>query len=215
VVCTGVQPYYGATRWQNISAATGGFVITCMTGISSCVDHQQLSATTTPTGYHPLSASERTSCLQDPRYLTWRMMTLKIAYDGAQTWYRTDSHWDAASLKVGSTWGPGIKISTHIHTDKDNDSGSTTTTLGKTYVFAFGDGTGISLNHLSYATLTPTTNATVGAGTNTIIQAQPAFKNVDPYLYEHNYCADTNVLLEGTTDTAALSSDVAAFSDGY
>lgn len=208
VVCTGVQPVYGTTRWQGQSSAAGGFLLTCMTGIANCVDHQQHNATVLPLGHHPLTAAERLACTQDVRYLTWRMMTLRIAYDGAQTWYRTDSHWDQASVKVGSTWGPGIKISTHIHTDKDNDSGSTTTTLGKTYVFAFGDGTGVSLNHLSYDVVIPTTNAAVGTGTNNVIAAQATFKNVDPYLYEHNYCSETNIALTGIADVAALATDV-------
>lgn len=190
-------------------------MVTCLTGISACVDTRDYTNTGTIVGYDPLSPSERLACLTDPRYLTWRMMTVKVGYSGSQDWYRTDSHWDQNSYKVGSTWGPGIKLSTHYHTDKDNDSGSSTTTLGKTYVFAFGDGSGISLNHLTFDVLTPTTNATAGSGTNNLVAVAPLFTNVDPNLYEHNYCSAANVLIEGTTDTAALADSVTAFSDGY
>lgn len=36
-----------------------------------------------------------------------------------------------------------------------------------------------------------------------------------PNLYNQNFCSTTNLLLEGTTDTSSLSTDVTAYSDGY
>jgi hypothetical protein len=98
VTCHGVQPYYYETPWadiSNVSAASNGFVLTCMTGIAACSatnDHA------VPVVGAPLTAAERATCLTDPRYLTWRMMTVKINYAGGLQWYRTDSYWDSASF---------------------------------------------------------------------------------------------------------------------
>lgn len=86
--CTGVQPWYGGTKWQ-LLGTSGGFLLTCMTGISQCQDTVDYA-----TAYDQLSVAERSNCMKDPRYLTWRMMTVKVAYAGALDWYRTDSHWD-------------------------------------------------------------------------------------------------------------------------
>lgn len=83
-----MQPWYGGDRWKLLST-TGGFVLTCMTGISNCVNTLNYANL-----LDPLTTAERTNCLQDPRYLTWRMMTVKVSYLGAMDWYRTDSHWD-------------------------------------------------------------------------------------------------------------------------
>lgn len=129
---------------------------------------------------HNLTTTERATCLKDPRYLTWRMMTVKVAYDGTLTWYRTDSHWDVSSTIIGSTWGPGIAMSTHFASENDNNG---TTDLGKTYVFAFGDGSGISLNHLAYTTTVPTSNTTAGTGTNNVVGSPTAFSSAHPNLY--------------------------------
>lgn len=87
-------------------------------------------------------------------------MTVRLMYNGAQSWYRTDSYWDNTSAIIGSTWGPGIKLSTNIASSQDNNG---TTNLGKTYVFALGDGSGFSLNHLTYNTVLPTTNTIPGS----------------------------------------------------
>jgi hypothetical protein len=214
VICTGVQPWYGGEKWQALNNS-GGFMLTCMTGIASCTEN--LVGTVDPAADNtevedPLTVAEITECLKDPRYLTWRMMTVKISYDGTQDWYRTDSHWDQAALVVGSSWGPGIKLSTNWLSNNDNNG---TADLGKTYVFALGDGSGVSLNHLTYATTAPATNTTGGTGATSLTEAPASFTNAHPDRYEMNYCSSTNLLLEGTTDTSPLATEVTAFSDGY
>lgn len=68
-------------------------MLTCMTGIPQCQNPLNfITLRNTVAGY--LSAAERINCMKDPRYLTWRMMTVKMSYTGSQDWYRTDSHWD-------------------------------------------------------------------------------------------------------------------------
>jgi len=150
-------------------------MLTCMTGISQCQDTNDHSV-----DYSQLSASERTNCLKDPRYLTWRMMTVKLSYTGSQDWYRTDSHWDSSSFILGSTWGPTIALSSHIGSEKDNNG---TSDIAKTYVFAMSDGSGISINHLSYDTIMPTGNSTAGTGANNVISNPATFSNIFPNLY--------------------------------
>lgn len=113
---------------------------------------------------------------------------------------------------VGSTWGPGIKLSSHVESQTDNNG---TSDIAKTYVFAFGDGSGISINHLSYSTVAPTSNTSAGTGSNNVVVAPTSFTNLYPNLYSQNYCSSTNLLLEGTTDTSSLATAVTAFSDGY
>jgi hypothetical protein len=211
VSCIGVQPWYGGTKWQSISTE-GGFILTCMTGISTCTEDLSWPRADDNVALKHLSETEIADCLKDPRYLTWRMMTIRTDYDGTKAWYRTDSHWDQAALVVGSSMGPGIKLSTHWLTDSDNNG---TADLGKTYVFALGDASGISLNHLTYATTSPATNTSGGTGTNSLVDAPASFSNTHPDLYQLNYCSSTNLLLEGTTDTSPLATDVTAFSDGY
>lgn len=103
-------------------------------------------------------------------------------------------------------------MSTHTTSENDNNG---TSDLGKTYVFALGDGSGVSINHLSYSAVAPTTNTTGGTGSNRIVSALTTFTNVYPTLYKSNWCSDTNLLLQGTTDTSSLSTAVTAFSDGY
>lgn len=98
VRCTGVQPYLaGATAWRNIAntaptTESNGFLITCMTGIAQCVMDVtvQLQAAATTL----LSALEHKACIEDPRYLTWRMMNVAMKYEGTVQWYRTDSFWN-------------------------------------------------------------------------------------------------------------------------
>lgn len=212
VICTGVQPWYGGVKWQALST-TGGWMLTCMTGISSCTEDLTNVRAATTSDEAQLTLAEIALCLKDPRYLTWRMMTVQLAYDGAKTWYRTDSHWDQAALVVGSSWGPGIKLSTHWLSEGDNNG---TADLGKTYVFALGDGSGVSVNHLSYATTRPATNTTGGTGANNDVTSAPtSFENRHPNLYQLNFCSSTNLLLQGTTDTSAISNTVTSFSDGY
>jgi len=179
VACKGVQPWFGGVKWQAIST-TGGFMLTCMTGISQCRYTNDYAAAR---NVSMLSTSERANCLTDPRYLTWRMMTIKISYVGAQDWYRTDSHWDVASFIISSTWGPGIQLSTHPASEKDNNGVGTDDDVGKTYVFAIGDGSGISINHLSYDAVSPTINSTVGTGSNNIVSSPSAFSSEWPNEY--------------------------------
>lgn len=139
-------------------------------------------------------------------------MTIKLLYNGATSWYRTDSHWDTASTVLGSSWGPGLKMSTHAFSNADNNG---SVDLGKTYIFAIGDGSGVSLNHLSYSTVSPTTSTTAGAGTNALITEATAYTKSYPNLYEDNFCSTATMLLEGTTDTGTLADVVRAQSDGY
>lgn len=93
-------------------------------------------------------------------------MNIKYLYIGTQVWFRTDSYWNAASTEAASTWGPGIKLSANYASAADNNG---TTNVGKTYVFAYSDGSGVQLNHLTFATVAPTSNSTAGTGTNQIL----------------------------------------------
>lgn len=182
-------------------------MITCMTGISQCVRTLDYAV-----AHDPLTTVEAANCMADPRYMTWRMMTMRLMYHGAQSWYRTDSHWDNASFIIGSTWGPGIKLSTNITSNQDNNG---TTNLGKTYVFAFGDGSGISLNHLTFDTVQPTTDTMPGIPENVLITPKERYTNEFPDRYTSNFCSYTTLELAGTTDTSTLATVVAAYSDGY
>lgn len=79
------------------------------------------------------------------------------------------------------------------------------------YVFAlYNSQDGISINHFATAgTYTdPATYITVGGGTNNPTSAPSAYSST-------NWCAGSNLKLEGTTDTSSLSATVTAFSDGY
>lgn len=79
------------TAWQALSTGAGnGWMVTCMTGIPNC-------GVSLADGTTMLTSAESTACLADPRYLTWRMVTHMIKYDGTQVWYRTDSYWDATA----------------------------------------------------------------------------------------------------------------------
>ena len=151
--------------------------------------------------------------MADPRYLTYRMMTLRYEYDGTQLWYRTDSYWDSTSLIASSTWGVGLTLSSHFYSTLDN---SGTTNVGKQYVFAFSDGSGIQLSHLTYSDVPSALYQTAGTGANTLVTAPTQFFNTFPNNFEQNYCSGANLLLAAyTTDTSTLATAVAAFSDGY
>lgn len=97
---------------------------------------------------------------------------MKVLYAGAQSWYRVDSHWDKSSYIVGSSWGPGIRLSTNWVSNKDNNGG---TDLAKTYIFALGDGSGVSMMHLTFATVSPTTNSSAGSGSNALATSKTAY----------------------------------------
>jgi len=72
---------------------------------------------------------------------------MKLDKNGTVSWYRVDSYWDATSTSLSSTWGTGVRLSTHV---KSNDDNNGATNLGKTFVFAYGDGSGIQLNHIAF-----------------------------------------------------------------
>ena len=178
-----------------------------MTGISQCAESNDYSAAASP-----LDAGARTSCLLDPRYLTWRMMTVRLLYNGATSWTRVDSYWDTASHVVGSSWGPSIRLSTHEWSGADNNG---STDLGKTYVFALGDGSGVALNHLSFSTVQPTTNTATGSGTNALSNTSTIYTTAYPNLYEDQFCSTSTLLLTGTEDVGTLADVITASSDGY
>lgn len=140
------------------------------------------------------------------------MMTVKLLYAGSISWYRVDSHWDTSSHQLASSWGPGLKLSTSWYSGSDNNG---STDIGKTYVFAIGDGSGISINHISFSTVAPTTNTSAGTGTNALVTQSTEYSKAFENLYLNDFCSTTSVLLEGTDDISALSTVVKAFSDGY
>lgn len=206
VICNGIAPMFYTTAWQNLAGQTGGgWMVSCLTGIAQC-------AVSLADGTTALSTAENTACLADPRLNTWRMVTHRIEYDGTQLWYRTDSYWNSASYAASSTWGPGIVLSANYASTTDNNG---TTNLAKTFVFAYADGSGVQLNHLTYATVAPSSNTSAGSGTNALTIAATSFTNSSPSLIQENLCSATNLLLEGTTDTSTLASAVSAYSDGY
>jgi hypothetical protein len=188
VICVGVQPMFAAVAWQYLSTGSqNGLMVTCMTGIAQCAWANTNVA---------LSAAASAACLNDPRYLTWRMMTLKFAYAGTLVWYRTDSYWDAGSNVAASTWGPGLKMSANYASSVDNNG---STDLGKTYVFTTYDGTGVQLNHLSFSTVGPSGYSSPGMGTlvNPLITAPTAFTKNGPSRVEFNLCSDSSMYLVG------------------
>lgn len=140
------------------------------------------------------------------------MMTMKVTYAGSQTWHRVDSHWDKSSYVVGSSWGPGVQLSTNWVTNQDNNGA---TDLGKTYVMALGDGSGVSLLHLTLSTFLPTANTSAGSGSNILAEPEAAFTTEEPSKLQGKFCAGTTMILEGTIDTTTLSDTISAYSDGY
>lgn len=82
-------------------------------------------------------------------------------------------------------------------------------------MFALADGSGVSLNHLSYSTVSPTTNTTGPVGATEVVTAPASFTTAYPDTYTSNWCSTTNLLLEGTSDTSMLATAVTAHSDGY
>ena len=178
-ICLGIQPMYYLTYALSIDDTTGvsgnGWVVSCYTGIPQCEVDQVL-------GVAALTATETTSCMDDPRYMTWRVMTLKMDYTGAVSWYRTDSYWNASSTMFSSTWGVGVRLSTNIVSEVDNNGSTVALNMGKTFVFAYGDGSGIQLNHIAFGTTPPSGNATAGSGTNTLTTAPTTFSNTSPLM---------------------------------
>jgi hypothetical protein len=142
-------------------------------------------------------------------------MTIKLLINGSQMWYRTDSYWNSASTSFSSTMGTGVVMSTHPMLGTADNSDSSSTNLGKTFIFAYGDGSGIQLNNLTFNDGPHASDNTSGAGTNNLTTAPTAFTNSSPDMVNENYCLGSNLKLEGTTDTSALSSTITAYSDGY
>lgn len=163
-----------------------------------------------------LSAIDSAACMADPRYMTWRAMTMKITTDGTQSWYRVDSYWNSSCTKFSSTMGTGVVMSTHPLSGTDNNNAATTeATYGRTFVFAYGDGSGIQLNHMSYNSGPPTSNKSAGSGTNNLTTAPASFTYSSPNMVNENLCGTSDLLLAGTTDTSGLSSTITEYSDGY
>jgi len=201
-MCNGVQPVYAATYPKSLdSGADNGWILSCYTGISNCVTRSSATALTI---LDNVSATESADCMNDPRYMTWRVMTIRLKIDGTQSWYRTDSYWNSACTKYSSTWGPGIIMSTTILPTSPVDNNGTTD-LGKTFVFAYGDGSGIQFNHLSFSTSPPTGNTSAGSGTNSMSSAPASYTNMSPNMVSENWCISSDLLLAGTTDTSGLA----------
>jgi len=209
--CIGVQPFFAtAATWHSFAVGTGNsYMFTCLTGISQC-------GVSIADGTTALVAADNTACLADPRYQTWRMVTLKYTLAGALTWYRTDSYWNAADAQTRSTWGPALKISAHP-LSKDDNSGDATAAAaenGRTYVYAMADGSGVQLVHLSFGT-TRGAAATAGSGANALTAAPAGFTNSSPNRAEENRCGTSNLNLVGTADISALADAIKEHSDGY
>jgi len=131
-------------------------------------------------------------------------------------WWRTDSYWNSSATAFSSTMGTGLVMSTNnVNSTADNNSASGATDLGKTFVFAYGDGSGIQLNHITFGTAPHSTNNTPGSGTNNLTSAETTYSLASPNQINEHYCMGSNLKLEGTTDTSALSSTITAYSDGY
>jgi len=84
VNCRHIEGYWTGTAWSDIdnttTTETSGFIVTCMTGISQCTGNNILDVTSATSMYQTtttqLTLAEHTSCLNDPRYMTWRQMTV-------------------------------------------------------------------------------------------------------------------------------------------
>lgn len=213
VICKGVQPMYADTYPKSLDSGTdNGWILSCYTGISSCETYSS-GTVTTLTILDNVTATETTDCLADPRYLTWRLMTIKLKIDGTQSWYRTDSYWNSSCTKYSSTWGPGLLMSTNWITANTDNFGATA--VGQTFVFAYSDGSGVQFNHLSFGTTPPSTNTTAGSGTNAMTTAPTSYTNSSPNMVSDNLCISSDLLLAGTTDTSSLASTITDYSDGY
>jgi hypothetical protein len=209
-ICLGVQPMYTAAWPIELDDGTGnGWILSCYTGIPQCITR----LTDGLTLLDNLTGTETANCMNDPRYMTWRVMTMKIDNTaGTVSWYRVDSYWDSTSTMLSSTWGVGVRLSTSLISNDDNNG---TTNLGQTFVFAYADGSGIQLNHLAFGTTPVATNTTAGSGSVTLTAAPTSFTNTSPDMYNQNYCLGSNLELIGTADTSSLSTTVTDWSDGY
>ena len=225
VNCRMIQPYFGSTAWKDINnttagtTGTSGFLVTCMTGISQCVNDHTAAVSGRTAANSLLTATEHASCLNDPRYMNWRQMSIVIEWDGTVVWYRVDSYYNPAAHSIASSWGPGTVLSSHIASARDNTT-ITTTDQSKSYVFALADGSGIQLAHItggSAVVTAPTDNTTAGTGTNGLTSSVSTFTNTSPNRVEQNYCSEAKLLLAGSTSTeiTALADTIKTYSDGY
>jgi len=189
-----------------------------MTGISQCINDNSVAvASRTDAAPALLTTTQHATCLNDPRYLTWRQLSIVLKWDGTVVWWRTDSFWDPSSYIIASSWGPGTIMSSHIASGTDNTT-ITAADESKSYVFALADGTGVQLSHItggSTVVNAPTANTSAGSGANTLTTSPTSFKNSAPFRADQNYCSDTNLNLTGLADTSSLAAAVTAYSDGY
>jgi len=156
-----------------------------MTGIAQCGNNVTTRVQTSLSTL--LTLAEHAACMADPRYLTWRLMTISMEYDGSINWYRTDSYWDPSAMVIASSWGPmhgsGVNAG-HYWSGADNTIvAATTTDAGKSYVFALSDGTGVQMSHITGGAglvSVPSTFTTAGTGSNTLTTASASFTNLSP-----------------------------------
>jgi len=200
--------YYTTWAIDMDSGTSNGWVLSCYTGIPQC----ESSLVDGVTVLDNTTATSTADCMNDPRYLTWRVMTMKVDKNATISWYRVDSYWNSGATAFSSTWGVGVRLSTHI---KSNDDNNGTTNRGKTFVFAYGDGSGIQLNHIAFGTTPHASNNSAGGGTNSLTTAPSSFTNSSPTKVSEQYCLSSNLELVGTSDTSGLSSTITAHSDGY
>lgn len=188
-----------------------------MTGISQCINDITAVVSTRSATNSLLTTTQHATCLNDPRYLNWRQMSIVIEWDGTVVWWRTDSYWNPGSYVIASSWGPGTIMSSHIASGTDNTT-VTAADRSKSYVFALADGSGLQLSHItggSAVAVAPTGNTAAGSGANALTTSPTAFYNASPSRVDQNYCSSTNLNLTGLADTSALAATVTAYSDGY
>lgn len=169
--------------------ADNGFIIQCYTGAPQCiVDVDDY--------FTMLSATDVATCMNDPRYMTWRVMTMKIDYTNANMdWYRIDSYWNKTSTEFASTMGTSIFLSTSKYTALDNYALANGSGFGKTFVFAYGDGSGVQFNHIGYGWTAPNTNNSLGNSGNTVVTAPTSFNNTYPNRVSDNLCLTSYLYL--------------------
>jgi len=199
--------------------ALNGYMLTCYTGIAQCsIDVGTYAVITGFTSSSTLTGTTATDCMNDPRYMTWRAMTVKVAMLGSSAaWYRVDSYWNSASTAFASTWGTGLVRSDHLISGTDNYASSTrnSTSVNRTYVFAYADGSGVQVNHVSFGFTVPVSNNSSGTTGNALVSAETIFTNSYPSRYNDNLCLSSHLNLTGTTDTSGLSDTITQWSDGY
>lgn len=200
---------YTATFAENLIGGTNnGWVVSCYTGASQC----EVSVTNMVL---KLDDADVATCQNDPRYLTWRVMTYKIAVTGAIDWARTDSYWNDTATEFGSTMGTGVLLSVSVTSAIDNSTLPNTTSMGKTFVFAYGDGSGIQFNHLTFGWNYDTGNSSAGTTGNSLVTVTTPFTNSFPSRVSDNLCLNSHLYLVAVGDTSGLDDTITQWSDGY